>query len=262
MKVLCIGDVFGKPGREAVVQLLPALKKQRKIDFVIANAENSAGGFGLTPAIAQELYQAGTDVLTSGNHIFDNPQVNQIIDADPNLLRPANYPPGVPGRGHGFYKVHGMTVSVLNLSGRVFIKEYDNPFTIGLEEVKKIREQTPIIILDMHAEVTSEKIAMGWYLDGMISALVGTHTHIQTADEHVLPGGTAYISDLGMTGPYDSVIGIKKEIIIKRFLTQMPVRFEVATGDVKLCGVLIDIEETTGKATSIERIQIPYVRSC
>jgi len=258
VRVFCIGDVFGKPGRLALKGLLPGLKKERQIHFVTANAENAAAGFGLTPDVAEEMFDAGVDVLTSGNHIWDKQEVHQIIDSEPRLLRPANYPAGVPGRGWGIYEAQGKKVGVLNLIGRVYIKEFDNPFPVGLAEIEKISQQTRIILVDLHAEVTSEKIAMGWYFDGKISLLFGTHTHIQTADERVLPQGTAYISDLGMTGPYDSVIGVKKEIIIERFLTQLPHRFEVATGDVKLCGVVVDIDDASGKAVSIERVQLPF----
>ncbi len=255
MNVLCIGDIFGKPGRLAVKGLLPILKKEKKIDFVVANIENAAAGFGITPSVAQEIYESGVDVLTSGNHIWDKEEVLNIIDSDPNLLRPANYPPAVPGRGTCLFQVNGLLVGVINLIGRVYMKDFESPFTVGLAEVEKLLSKTKVILVDMHAEVTSEKRAIGWYLDGKVSAVFGTHTHIQTADEAILPKGTAYITDLGMTGPHDSVIGVKKDIILKRFLTQLPTKLEVANEDIKLCGAFIEIDVLTGKAKRIERIQ-------
>ncbi|MEW6097379.1 MAG: TIGR00282 family metallophosphoesterase [bacterium] len=254
MRVLLVGDIVGKRGRQVIKELLPKIKQEYQIDFCVANGENVAGGFGLTEKTAKEVFSGGVNVLTSGNHIWNKKEVFQIIEEE-NILRPLNYPPGVPGRGYNFYKVKNDILAVINLSGRVFIDELDCPFQVVLPEITKIREKTKNIIVDMHAEATSEKIAMGWYLDGKVSAVIGTHTHVQTADERILPEGTAYITDAGMTGPRDSVIGVKKEIIIKKFLTQIPLRFEVAKGTGQICAVIVEIDTHTGKAKSITRIQ-------
>lgn len=256
MKILFIGDIVGKPGREAIRLLLPGLVKKHKIDLSIANAENAAGGSGVTPEIAKELFGYGLNMLTSGDHIWKRKEVLEILDSEMRLLRPANYPKGSPGRGYGIVETKkGKKVGVINLEGRVFMSTLDCPFKRAKEAAKELKEKTPIILVDMHAEATSEKIALGWFLDGMVSAVLGTHTHVQTADERILPGGSAYITDLGMTGPYDSVIGRKVEQILARFVTQMPVRFEMASENVQLHGVVLDIDEKTGKAVSIERIQ-------
>jgi len=254
LKILHIGDIVGKRGRQIIKELVPKIKQEYQIDFCIANGENAAGGFGLTQKTAKEIFSAGIDSITSGNHIWDKKEVYQIIE-DENILRPLNYPPGVPGRGYNFYKVKNDILAVINLSGRVFVDELDCPFRAVISEINKIKEKTKNIIVDMHAEATSEKIAMGWYLDGKVSAVIGTHTHVQTADERILPEGTAYITDVGMTGARDSVIGVKKEIIIKRFLTQIPLRFEVAKGIGQICAVVVEIDSDTGKAKSIIRIQ-------
>lgn len=254
MKILLVGDIVGKRGRQVVKTLLPEIRQEYQIDFCIANGENIAGGFGLTQKTAKEVFSAGVDTLTSGNHIWNKKEVEQIIEEE-NILRPLNYPIGVPGRGYNFYQVKDDLLAVINLAGRVFIGELDCPFRVILSEITQIREKTKNIIVDMHAEATSEKIAMGWYLDGKVSAVIGTHTHVQTADERILPEGTAYITDVGMTGPRDSVIGVKKELIIKKFLTQIPLRFEVAKGVGQLCGVLVEIDTFTGKAKNITRIQ-------
>lgn len=257
MKVLLIADLMGKPGRWAVSQILPDLKKEKQIDFVIANVENAAGGFGLTKEIASKIYSYGVNVLTSGNHIWDRKEIYEYLDKDPNLLRPANYPPKAPGKGSVVYQLkNGTKIGVLNLQGRVYIKEIDCPFRVADQEVQKLKEETNLIIVDMHAEATSEKMALGWYLDGKVSAVIGTHTHVQTVDETILPGGTAYITDAGMSGAHDSVIGIIKEDAITRFLTQIPNRFRIAKEDVRFCGVLVEIDSDTGKATKIERISI------
>jgi len=256
MRILFIGDIVGKPGREALRLLLPGLVKKYKVDFAIANAENAAGGSGITPRIAEELFGFGLNMLISGDHIWKRKEVLEILDSEMRILRPANYPPGSPGRGYGTIKTKkGKTLGVINLEGRVFMSTLDCPFKCAKAAIEELKEKTPVILVDIHAEATSEKIAMGWFLDGMVSAVLGTHTHVQTADEKILPGGTAYITDLGMTGPYDSVIGRKVEQILARFLTQMPVRFEMAQDNVQLHGVVLDIDEKTGKATSIERVQ-------
>lgn len=257
MKILFIGDIIGKPGRRAVKEVLTSLISSREIDLVIANCENAAAGFGITRDIVEELYDAHIDILTSGNHIWDKKEVLEFIEDYETLLRPANYPAGVLGKGSVLMPTAaGDYVGVLNLAGRVFMAPIDCPFVTAKKEIARLKTRTNVIIVDIHAEATSEKKALGWYLDGEVSAILGTHTHVQTADNEVLPGGTAYISDVGMTGPFDSVIGIKKETIIEKFLTQIPNRFDVAKNDVRLQGVLMDIDAQSGKATSIERISV------
>lgn len=257
MKILFIADIVGKPGRRVVSRLLPDIVCRHGIEFVIANCENAAGGFGLTRDITEELYKNNIKVLTSGNHIWDKKEVGGFIEDYDTLLRPANYPDGVPGRGSvlacGF---SGNAVGVINLIGRVFMQPLDCPFRAAEREIEKLRGKTSIIIVDIHAEATSEKQAIGWFLDGRVSAVLGTHTHVQTADERILPGGTAYITDAGMTGAFDSVIGIKRDIVLRRFLTGIPNKFEVATHDEKLQGVIVDIEEN-GKSVGIERVSVP-----
>lgn len=261
IKVLFIGDIIGKPGRVAVRELLPRLVGRYAPDMVIANGENAAGGFGITPDIADELIGLEVDVITSGNHIWDKKEVYEYLGGQSRLLRPANYPQGAPGAGSGVFECpSGAKVGVVNLMGRVFMDCLESPFVVGSELVEKLRETTPVIIVDFHAETTSEKMALGWHLDGRVSALIGTHTHVQTSDERVLAGGTAFITDAGMTGPLDSVIGMKKEIILERFLTHMPVRFDVATRNVELQGVFVTIDAATGKAVSIERVKEPLGR--
>ena len=257
MKILFIGDIVGKPGRRAVSDLLPSLISDRGIDFVIANCENAAAGFGVTREVVEELYNTGIDVLTSGNHIWDKREVLEFISDYETLLRPANYPAKVPGKGALLMPTSaGEYVGVLNLAGRIFMQPIDCPFETAKSKIAELREKTKVIIVDMHAEATSEKKALGWYLDGEVSAVVGTHTHVQTADDEILPQGTAYISDVGMTGPFDSVIGIKKDAIIERFLTGIPNKFDVAKGDIRLQAVLLDVNSITGKANSIERISV------
>jgi len=253
MKVLMIGDIVGKIGRRAVFELLGQLKEELEVEATIANAENAAGGFGLTPKIARQLFSYGLDVLTTGNHVWSKKEIFEIIE-DERILRPLNYPGGVPGHGSTFLQVGENLLGVINACGRVFIRELDCPFVCAKKEAEQMQEKTPLIVVDMHGEATSEKVALGWYLDGLVSAVVGTHTHIQTADEKILPQGTAYISDIGMTGPTDSVIGLKKEIAIKRFLTQLPERLDVATGPGQLEGVLLDLDPENGRAKSITRI--------
>jgi metallophosphoesterase (TIGR00282 family) len=253
--ILFVGDIIGRLGRKAAAELMPKLKQQLGINFTVANCENVAGGFGLTPRLVEEIKDAGVDVLTSGNHIWDRKEVVPHLDSLPDVLRPANYPEGVPGRGWGFFETKdGMRICVVNLMGRVFMRPIDCPFRSADKILARAKDT--ITIVDMHAEATSEKIAMGWYLDGKVTAVVGTHTHVQTADERVLPGGTAYITDVGMTGPFDSVIGIDKEVIMERFLTGIPRRFEPATKDIRLSGVLISVDTSTLKARRIERIQL------
>jgi len=255
MKILFVGDIVGSPGRHAAAEILPKLKKKKKIDFIIANAENAAGGSGLTPDIANELFDVGIDVITSGDHIWKKREIYDFLDADKRILRPANYPKTDPGRGVTLVESSdGIKVGVINILGRVFLSAIECPFKTAQELAKQLREKTSIIIVDVHAEATSEKIALGKFLDGTVSAVLGTHTHVQTADEAILPKGTAYITDVGMTGPFDSVIGRKTDHILERFLTQMPTKFEVATGDIRLQGAIIDIDDKTGNASRIERV--------
>jgi metallophosphoesterase (TIGR00282 family) len=256
MNILFIGDIVGRPGRDAVRKLLPQLKEERSLDFVIANAENAAGGSGITASVAQELFDAGIDVLTSGDHIWKKREIFEIINQENRILRPANFPIGAPGYGWGLYNTRsGMKVGVVNVNGRVFMEALECPFKTSRKAQEELCKETRVIVVDIHAEATSEKVALGWYLDGEVSAVLGTHTHIQTADERILPGGCAYITDVGMTGPYDSVIGRRVEDVLERFLTSIPVRFEVADGNVQLHGVVLDIDEGSGKAKSIVRIQ-------
>ncbi|HRZ14016.1 MAG TPA: TIGR00282 family metallophosphoesterase [Candidatus Omnitrophota bacterium] len=258
MKILFIGDTVGNPGREALRQLVPVLRKEFDLDLVIANAENSSGGSGITPKTAQEMFDAAVDVLTSGDHIWKRKEIFELIRAEPRILRPINFPVGAPGAGFGIFKTPaGVPVGVINVLGRVFLDPLECPFRAVRKAVDEISRQTRVIIVDIHAEATSEKIAMGWFLDGEVSAVLGTHTHVQTADERVLPRGTAYISDVGMAGPFDSVLGRRVEDVLERFISCVPVRFEVADGNVQLHGVVVDIDEHTGKARSIQRIQRP-----
>ena len=257
MKIFCIGDIVGQPGRDILVELLSRIKEEFKIDFVIANAENSAGGSGTTPRIAEHLFQIGCDVLTLGDHVLDRQEIMEYLTSRENIIRTANFPDGAPGRGSCIVTTSsGKKVAIINLLGRVFMRYNVNcPFRELKSIVENLTKDIRIIIVDMHAEATSEKRAIGFFIDGKVSAVVGTHTHVQTADETVLPKGTAYITDLGMTGPHDSVIGQNKEKIIERFLSSMPTKFEIATSDTRLNGVVIDIDETTGKARAITRLQ-------
>jgi 2',3'-cyclic-nucleotide 2'-phosphodiesterase len=259
VKILFIGDVVGKPGREAVAGLVPRLRRDQHLDLVIANGENSAHGAGLTAATVAALLEAGVDVITTGDHTWDQKGFDQEIESVPQVIRPINFAPGAPGRGSTVVNVGDKTaVGVLNLIGRVFMPNADCPFRAAQAEVARLRRQTSLIIVDLHAEATSEKIAMGRFLDGQVSAVVGTHTHVQTADEQILPKGTAYISDVGMCGPHDSVLGRDVSAVVKRFLIQMPQRLEVASGDVVLCGVLLDIDDSVGHANAIERVRVPF----
>jgi hypothetical protein len=258
MRILFIGDIVGKAGRQAIDGVLEKVIADYKIDFTIANGENAAGGMGMTPSIAIEILDQGVDVLTSGNHIWAKKEIAPFLDEELRILRPANYPPNVPGRGSGlFHSVNGQKVGVLNLEGRVFMKHLDCPFRVGEKEVELLRKEANIIFVDFHAEATSEKMAMGWFLNGKVSAVLGTHTHVQTSDERILDGGTAYITDVGMTGPMDSVIGIRKEIALERLLTQIPWKFDVAKEAIQLQGVVIDVDPKTGKSENIQRIKVP-----
>ena len=257
MNILFIGDIMGSPGRNILARRLPDLVATHKIDFVVANGENVAGGFGITPKIADELFSLGVHVITTGNHVWDKKEIIEYISLEPKLLRPANYPSTAPGAGFYVFQLDNhRKVAVLNLMGRVFMPMLDCPFQLGERVVADLRRETPLIIVDMHAETTSEKCAMGWFLNGKVTAVIGTHTHIQTADEAILPNGTAYISDAGMTGPYLSVIGIRKELAIRRFTDQVPFRFEVAGGPAMIAGVVVQADPDTGKAISIKRIQV------
>jgi len=256
MKILFIGDIVGSPGREAVKKLLPGLKEEYSLDFIIANAENAAGGSGITARVSQELFDSGVSVLTSGDHIWKKSDIFELIRKEERVLRPINFPAGAPGFGSGVFKArNNIKIGVINVQGRVFMEALDSPFLTVSSAVDLVLKETNIIIVDVHAEATSEKVALGWYLDGKVSAVLGTHTHIQTADEKILPGGTAYLTDAGMTGPYNSVIGRKIENVLEKFITSVPVRFEVALEDIQLHGAVIDIDEKTGKAISITRVQ-------
>lgn len=257
VRILFIGDIVGSPGRSAISRELHRLVDRHAADIVIANGENAAGGFGITPDTANELYRQGITLLTSGNHIWDKKDNSGYLDREERLIRPLNYPPGTPGRGSAVIETPaGVKIGVLNLEGRVYMKNLDCPFRVADAELEQLRRETPIILVDIHAEATSEKSALGWYLDGRVSAVVGTHTHVQTADERILPGGTAYISDVGMTGSFDSVIGIDKHQAIQRFLTQQPVKFDIPKKDLRINAVVIRVETVSGKAISIERVNV------
>jgi metallophosphoesterase (TIGR00282 family) len=257
VNILLIGDVVGNPGRTILKKALPALFRRYDVDYCVANVENAAGGFGVTKEVCDEILDAGVDCMTSGNHIWDKKEIVGVIDLIPQLLRPLNYPARQPGRGShvGRGKRSRVPVATLNLSGRVFMHgAMDDPFSLGRQEAESLRKEAKVVLVDMHGEATSEKVAMGHYLDGLVSAVVGTHTHVPTCDHGVLPGGTAYCTDLGMTGPYDSVIGVEKDAVIHRFLTGMPSRFETAKGDPRFAAALVDVDEGTGKARSIDRM--------
>jgi hypothetical protein len=260
VKLLFIGDIVGQPGRTAVKTLLPKLREQHALDFVIANGENSAGGSGITPRTADEIFSSGVDAITSGDHLWDQKEVMGLLASEKRFLRPLNYPPGTPGQGSAVFEVRSSdfgvrsSIGVLNVQGRTFMQPLEHPFLLAAEEVKRLRERTKIIFVDFHAEATSEKIAFARFLDGHVSAVVGTHTHVQTADEQIFPGGTAYLTDAGFTGPHESVLGREIEPVIRRFLTNMPQRFEVAKDRVLLHGAVIEIDEATGKAMKIQRV--------
>jgi 2',3'-cyclic-nucleotide 2'-phosphodiesterase len=257
MRILFIGDVVGRPGRELVRRGLAALVEQHDIDLVIANVENAAAGFGITREVGDQLLAWGVDVMTSGNHIWDRKEAIPYIGAESRLLRPANFPAGVPGRGSCVTRTRrGHTVGVVNVMGRVFMANLDDPFTSVLSEIEALRARARVIFVDFHAEATSEKMAMAWHLDGRVTAVVGTHTHVQTADERILPKGTAYVTDVGMTGPHDSIIGVEIQAALGRFLNGMPARFETATANPRLHAVVVTAEEQTGLATDIERLSL------
>jgi metallophosphoesterase (TIGR00282 family) len=254
LKILFIGDIVGSPGRRIVHDRLSDILAQRQIDLCIANGENSASGFGITPRLAEELFASGIEVITGGNHIWDRKEILPFFEHEPRLLRPANFPSGLPGSGLYVGSKNGAGYAVLNLQGRTFMAPIDDPFRSARMQLEKIPPDVKVIVVDMHAETTSEKQAMGWFLDGKVSAVLGTHTHVATADGRVLPGGTAYITDVGMTGPHDSIIGMEKGPIIQRFIDAMPTRFSVAEGDIQMNTVLFDVDESTGHARSIERL--------
>jgi metallophosphoesterase (TIGR00282 family) len=257
VRVLFIGDIFGKPGREIARRAIPALVEQRDIDFVIANVENSAAGFGVTGDIADTILGYGVDVMTSGNHIWDKKEVLDYVPRQPKLLRPANFPAGVPGRGSYLGRTRtGEPVGVINLMGRIFMAPLDDPFAVALKEIDALRSKARVIIVDFHGEATSEKVAMGWHLDGRVTAVFGTHTHVQTADERILPKGTACLTDVGMTGPHDSIIGVTVEAALSRFLNGMPAKFEAASGPGRLNAVIVTADPASGKATAVERLNL------
>ena len=272
VKILFIGDIVGEPGRRAINTLVPKLRAQHSLDFVIANGENSAGGSGITPRTAAEIFSGGVDVITSGDHLFDQKEVTELLQKESRFVRPLNYPPGTPGQGSAIFEIRNPTrcdgatarreseiripisIGVLNLQGRTFMPIMENPFLVGREEVERLRQQTNIIFVDFHAEATSEKIAFARMMDGQVSAVVGTHTHVQTADEQIFPGGTAFLCDAGFTGPQESVLGREIEPIIRRFVTNMPQRFDVARHRVMLHGAVVEIDEASGKAVKIQRV--------
>ncbi|MDR0310447.1 MAG: TIGR00282 family metallophosphoesterase [Acidobacteriota bacterium] len=259
MRIFFIGDIFGRPGRRLIEAKLPELLREYEIDFCIANIENAAAGFGITPKIADELFQTGVDVFTSGNHIWDKRPIIPYLAEQPRLLRPHNYPKGVPGTGVYIGETKkGERVGVLNLQGRTFMSPIDCPFTVGLAAVEEIKKETPVVVVDFHAEATSEKQALGWYLDGRASAVVGTHTHVLTADERLLPRKTAYITDIGMTGAHDSIIGSEPRLALERILLQIPNRLEPGADNLRVTGAIVDIDASTGSALGIERVNRPF----
>jgi metallophosphoesterase (TIGR00282 family) len=262
VKLLFVGDVIGKPGRRALQALLPRLVDRHQADYVVVNVENSAGGFGVTPDVLRELESLPIDVYTTGNHVWDKKEAMELLDRHPKLLRPANYPAGNPGKGlHLGETPAGIPVAVINLEGLVYMSNLDSPFHKADQLLRGLDPMYKVIFVDFHAEVTSEKQAMGFYLDGRVSAVIGTHTHIPTADERILPNGTALQNDAGMTGPYESVIGMRVDKVLKRFLLQTPSSFEVAKRDVRLAGTVVDIDEATGKARGIERLLVPHAEA-
>jgi metallophosphoesterase (TIGR00282 family) len=257
IRILFIGDIVGRPGRDLVRRGLTPIVAHHRIDFVIANVENAAAGFGVTPDLAADLLELGVDVMTGGNHTYDKKEIVPYFAYEPRLLRPANFPDGAPGLGRHVARTRGgVSVGVVNAIGRVFMAPLDDPFVRVREEVKTVSAEARVVLVDFHAEATSEKVAMGWHLDGQVSAVVGTHTHVQTADNRVLPNGTAYITDVGMTGGHDGVIGVDRQAILQRFMSGLPQRFEVATGDPRLNGVIVTADETTGRAQSIDRLSL------
>ena len=257
MRILFFGDVVGRPGRQAVQHLTRRLREEFGARLVIANGENSAGGSGITHQTAAELFEAGVDVITTGDHVWDQKETAQLLQNDSRVLRPLNYPPETPGRGSMVWQIENEpAVAVINLQGRTFLPPLENPFLAVQAEVARVREITKLIFVDFHAEATSEKIALGRFLDGSVSAVIGTHTHVQTADEQIFPGGTAYLSDAGFTGPHESVLGREIEPVVRKFVTSQPQRFEVAAGQVRLQGVLLDVDVPSGRATRIQRLSV------
>jgi 2',3'-cyclic-nucleotide 2'-phosphodiesterase len=262
VNVLFIGDIVGEPGRKAVKQLVPQLRTRFSLDAVIANGENSAGGAGITPRTAEDIFSAGVDVITTGDHLWDQKEVVELLDQEPRFLRPLNYPPGTAGRGSGVFQIPGRgTLAVVNVQGRVFMPDLDNPFPTTEAEVQRLQGHTRVVIVDIHAEATSEKIALARLLDGRVSAVIGTHTHVQTADEQIFPGGTAFLCDAGFTGAQESILGREIEPIIRRFVTHTPQRFGVAKDRIYLQGVVIDIDEITGRARRIHRVSEPLTNN-
>jgi metallophosphoesterase (TIGR00282 family) len=255
VKILFIGDIVGEPGRRAVKTLVPLLRLEHRLDAVVANGENAAGGSGITAKVAEEIFSGGVDVITTGDHLWDQKEVVGLLEGESRFLRPLNYPPGTIGQGARVFHLEDKPAfAVLNLQGRTFMPDLDNPFTVVQPEVARLRTQTPVILVDFHAEATSEKIALARLLDGRVSAVVGTHTHVQTADEQIFPGGTAFLCDAGFTGPHESVLGREIEPVIQRFLTHVPQRFEVARGRVLLQGMIVEVDESNGRARGIQRV--------
>jgi metallophosphoesterase (TIGR00282 family) len=254
LKVLFIGDIVGNPGRKAAKEMIAVLKRNFSIDFCIANCENSAGGSGITYVVAQELYKIGIDAITMGNHTWSKKEITNFIDSDSKIARPANYPPDSPGKGSVIISGSYGKIGVVNVLGRVYMDNVDCPFRAVDKEIEYLKNFVKVVIVDIHAEATSEKQALAWYLDGRVSCVAGTHTHVQTSDERILPCGTAYITDVGMTGPYDGILGVNRDIVIKKFLTQMPVRFEVAKGKVQFSAIVLEIDDKSGRTTKVERI--------
>ena len=258
IKIMFVADICGRPGRQAAAHLIKPLKEQFKANYVIVNVENSAGGFGVTPEMSKKIFSYGADIQTSGNHIWDRQDIYRYLIGEPKLLRPANFPKGAPGRGYFIDTIGELKIGVMNLMGRTYMKDIDCPFKTADILVERMREETNLIFIDMHAEATSEKQAMMYHLDGLVTAVVGTHTHVQTADEKVTKRGTAYISDAGMTGPHDSILGMQVKPSLERFLTGMPIRFSPATGDVKISGVIVTADSESGEASSIERYRVDF----
>jgi len=257
MRILFIGDIFGRPGRRVLADHLADIVAGKQVDLVLANGENAAAGFGITPRLAEELFGLGIEVITTGNHVWDKKEAEGYLAKENRVLRPANYPEEVPGVGTHILRKSGRLLGVLNIQGRAFLPSIDCPFKTVDRELIQLRQVTDAILVDCHAEATAEKQAFGWYVDGRVSAVIGTHTHVQTADERVLPRGTAYITDLGMTGPHDSVIGSVQDLALERFLKQIPIRLEPATGNARLCGAVVQVDESTGRGQSIQRINLP-----
>jgi metallophosphoesterase (TIGR00282 family) len=254
MKLLFIGDIVGSVGRDALKANLPQLKQKYNPDFIVVNGENAAGGRGITEKIAKDFYQLGVDLITMGNHTWDQKEIFDFIDQDPQLIRPANFPPGAPGRGIGYIRHPKGDLAVINLQGTTFLPSIDCPFRIAEELLRNLKSSARYVLVDFHAEATSEKLAMGWYLDGKVSAVIGTHTHVSTADARLLPKGTAYLTDVGMVGPRNGILGMQRDAVIKKFLTQLPVRFEVATGEWQFNAVCVTLDSATGMAKEITPI--------